>query len=144
MKTRWFVLLALLAMVVLAGCGTGKSTPAPVATVAPVATEAPVSPAQSYPAPAPAAVPAQSYPGPAAPAAQPYPGPGQAVAASWDEATQLIQGGQVTQIQIQGMQVTLSLKDGRMVTTTQPASDAVTQLIQTCGDPCKAIKVSSQ
>ena len=146
MKIRWFVLLVLLAVVVSAGCQSSSRSPA-TAPGGPANTQSPASPRQNYPAPVVTTAPAQGYPGPSAPVATgAYPGPSGAPAAqvSWEEATKLIQGGTVTQIQIQGMQVTLTLKNGTTTSTTQPESGAVATLIQTCGDPCKSISVSGQ
>jgi hypothetical protein len=64
---------------------------------------------------------------------------------SWDEAQALILSGQVQQVvQLHSLEVQLTLKDGRQVTTTEPNLDDVIRLIDQCGDNCRGIAVASE
>jgi len=63
----------------------------------------------------------------------------------WNIAIGMILSGQVTQVvQTHDLKVFITLKDGRTVETTEPAIDEVMQLIETCGDPCKEIRVATE
>lgn len=63
----------------------------------------------------------------------------------WEHATALILNGEISSVtQTHDLKVTLTLKDGRTLMTTEPEIDAVFQVIQTCGDPCASIQRATE
>ena len=113
-------------------------------------------------APAPTAAPEQqiptqsiqeTYPPPEAMPTQPVPGSGGVLypnlqdgdLANWDQAMAMILNLEVKQVtQTHDQQVTLLLKDGRMLITREPSIDEVFKVIEQCGDPCKEIVVATE
>lgn len=56
---------------------------------------------------------------------------------SWDRARALILSGQVEQVtQLHSLEVTLQLRDGTQLVTTEPEIDAVFEAVDACGEPC--------
>lgn len=100
--------------------------------------------------PAPLAPVQGGYPAPQTPASITgggYPAPGQveAESVSWEQARTLILSGQVAQIfQLHNLTVTLALKDGRVVTTREPAIDDVFAVVEDCGAPCADILIATE
>jgi hypothetical protein len=59
---------------------------------------------------------------------------------TWEESKTLILSGQVVEVaQRHSLDVTLILKDGRIVTTIEPEIDAVFILLDECGENCKDV-----
>lgn len=138
MKTRLGLSLLLVIMVVLTAC----SSPAPAPQ------QSTQSPAQVQETVAPTT---ESYPGPAQVAAPPqnssvlYPGPKDGEQVTWSQAYAMIMNGEVVKIAQSGeLQVSLTLKDGRTLVTTEPGKDEVVSVVQRCGDICKDIQVVSE
>lgn len=136
----------LILIVLLAACQTAT----PDATNAPLPAETDDSyPAPEVTTPEPAAgepYPAATEPTSLDPNVTPgYPAPGgQGDSVEWEEATRLILDGQVAQVtQNEDLIVILVLKDGRTISTREPATDEVLNLIDQCGDLCKDIVVST-
>lgn len=106
---------------------------------APVVAPATPTQAQTEPYPEP---PAQLAPQSLEPA---YPPPGDPEVAEeieWQDAEALITFGQAAHvIQMQGLQVVLTMKDGRVYKTTVPSIDAVRQAVNDCGGLCNGISV---
>jgi hypothetical protein len=64
---------------------------------------------------------------------------------TWEEAKGLITGGMVTQaFQSHALEVTLYLKDGTKVVTTEPQIDEVMRVIRACGAPCANIMIATE
>ena len=62
------------------------------------------------------------------------------IAITWDETKTLIMDGQVVNVaQLHSLEVTLVLKDGRVVYTLEPEIDAVFVLLDECGEKCKDV-----
>jgi hypothetical protein len=140
MKKNWIVMLLMLALlsVLAAGCqvagqGGGESTEAPEA--------APNDPA---------------YPGaggayPADPGAEAeegaalYPWYESGTEVLWNNAIAMIMNGEVSQVaQAHDLTVTLTLKDGRTLTTIEPAIDEVIRTVEACGAPCSDILIATE
>lgn len=155
MKTRiWPVLiLTLIIAFSLAACGGAAPTTNPTGGQ-PSGTASPVG-GSSNPTPFKQNLPSvqDSYPAPgvAAPTSPPsldsqaaggaaYPAPGQPEEIGWSSAQTRIMNGEVSGVvQTQSLQVTLTLKDGRTMVTTEPALDDVFKALDQCGDPCKDV-----
>jgi hypothetical protein len=59
---------------------------------------------------------------------------------TWEETKTLILSGQVIEVaQQHSLDVTMILKDGRIVTTVEPEIDAVFILLDECGEICKDV-----
>lgn len=71
----------------------------------------------------------------------PYAAPGEERASiTWEEAKTLIVDGKVAGVaQSHSLDVTLSLKDGRIVNTVEPEIDAVFVLLDECGEICSDV-----
>lgn len=139
---------ALLILVVFALLLAACQTAPPTATEAPPPVETQVvTPAPMEETEEPAAD--EPYPGVDEPAgenpdaAPAYPGPEQgSTPVTWDEATNLILDGKVTQVtQYDNLIVILVLKDGETVSAREPVIDEVFNLIDQCGDPCEDIEI---
>lgn len=64
---------------------------------------------------------------------------------SWEKAKALILDGLVAAVfQAHSLEVTLTLKDGRQLITTEPEIDAVLRVIEECGEPCADIRVATE
>ena len=64
---------------------------------------------------------------------------------SWEEAKELILAGEVEQVtQLHSLEVTLELKDGRRLVTTEPEIDAVFDIVDTCGEPCQDMVLATE
>ncbi|TMI16434.1 hypothetical protein E6H35_00105 [Candidatus Bathyarchaeota archaeon] len=60
---------------------------------------------------------------------------------SWENAIAVLNTGQVMRVfQSHHLDVTLSLKNGTVMTTKEPTIDAIFHEIQRCGDPCRYIE----
>lgn len=127
--------LIMLAVVFLATACTSTPTP---------------DPTQALPTSAPAPT---TYPEPVAdtpsdpeytPNATPYPLPVSTQEADWAVAETFILSGQVISIaQGKDLAVTITLQDGRVIATTQPAADEVLKVIEKCGSTCANILVTA-
>ncbi len=139
MKTRLWLVLALLAVAALTACQPASPTvaatqPAPGDNSAP--TQAQESPTDS---------PNLAYPGPgsqsqssAATYGGLYPDVQDGRLVVWDRAQALILNGEVAKITLSdSLLVTLNLKDGRTLTSSQPGTDSAQQVLDGCGDACK-------
>jgi hypothetical protein len=92
----------------------------------------------------------EGYPAPTTQAAPPpanvptgYPEPSEEV--SWEQARSLILEGQVAEVtQFHSMKVILKLKDGRVVSTFEPAIDEVLAVIEECGEMCSDIVIATE
>jgi hypothetical protein len=59
---------------------------------------------------------------------------------SWDEALTILNNGDVRLVsQSHDLQVSLLLKNGRTITTTQPRIDAIFEAIRACGETCSDV-----
>lgn len=153
MKTRiWPVLiLTLIIAFSLAACGGAAPTTNPTGDQ-PTDTASPVG-ESSNPTPFQQNLPSvqDAYPGPevATPTIPPdsqsvggaaYPAPGQPEEIDWSLAQTRIMNGEVSGVvQTQSLQVTLTLKVGGTMVTTEPALDDVFKVLDQCGDPCKDV-----
>jgi hypothetical protein len=103
--------------------------------------------------------PAYPYPGSDRPGAVPaYPGPNLGAQAmtfypalkdgdkiEWDQVAGALYSGQVESVaQAHDLQVTLKLKDGRTLVSTEPAIDDIINMVKQCGDPCKDIRIATE
>jgi len=115
MTNKRFIFLVVLAatLALLSGCGDKND---PTATTKPEL-ESPLTPGtMGYP-----------FDSPISPEA----------VVSWEEAEALILSGQVEQVaQAHSLEVTLYLRDGRQLSTTEPKIDEVFDVIGRCGEPC--------
>jgi len=60
---------------------------------------------------------------------------------SWENAITILNTGQVMSVfQSHHLDVTLSLKNGTVMTTKEPTIEAIFHEIQKCGDPCHNIE----
>jgi hypothetical protein len=135
MKKSMLVMMLLLALLT-AGCqaaGTGGEQV--------VATTAAPAPGGAYPG-------SGAYPSLSGTAGQTgslYPWYLEGTDIGWEQAVALINNSEVSKVvQAHDLKVTITLKDGRTLTATEPAIDQVLQVIQACGDPCKDIQVATE
>jgi hypothetical protein len=139
MKSTLWLLLAIV-VVLVTSCQTATPSPTPVPVLP--------TPTQVMPTP---------YPPPDSNSVEvnnPYPEPRPTIggpqsttsgSVSWDDAQNMILNGQVDQIvQHHDLTVTLTLKDGKVVTTTEPEFDDVIHLIEQCGEKCSSIAVTTE
>jgi putative hemolysin len=64
---------------------------------------------------------------------------------SWDTAVDLISGGYVEMVaQLHDLTVELHLKDGRSLSTLEPAIDVVFAVVEACGDGCSDIVLATE
>jgi hypothetical protein len=150
MKSTLWLLLAIV-VVLVTSCQTATPSPTPV-PVLPTPTQVmptPYPPPDSnsvevnnpYPEPRPT-IGLESYPSPQNSGGPQSTTPG---SVSWDDAQNMILNGQVDQIvQHHDLTVTLTLKDGKVVTTTEPEFDDVIHLIEQCGEKCSSIAVTTE
>ena len=157
MKTKIWRLLAILVAVSLAACQPAAPSKPAQTEIPAAATQSPAQQNQAAPA-----TPVQSdqvaatqgvpYPGQqnevqaqpqatqevqAAPA---YPAPGEPKTVQWTEAEAAILKGDVIQIdQAKDLKVTMILKDGSTLVSTEPAFDEVVRAKERCGELCKNI-----
>ncbi|HEX7972993.1 MAG TPA: hypothetical protein VF498_01170 [Anaerolineales bacterium] len=146
MKTRlWFVSILLFAWV-LAACQSAKpATTTPQATLADTTKSAAVTqaaaPAEVYPAPQQAVVAATQAPA-AGSASVLYPGPKDGDQVSWPQVAAMILNHEVAKIiHPKPLQITITLKDGRSLTSFEPSPEELQSVLQKCGDTCKDIPV---
>ena len=60
----------------------------------------------------------------------------------WSEAVGMLTNGEVNQVLTNNApKLTLALKDGRSLVVTEPQAGALQEVLQQCGDPCKAVVV---
>jgi hypothetical protein len=63
----------------------------------------------------------------------------------WEQAVAMILNGEVSQVaQSHDLTVQLMLKDGRSLSTTEPAIDEVMRVIESCGAPCQDIQIATE
>ena len=63
----------------------------------------------------------------------------------WETAVSLLKTGDVVEIfQTHSLDVTLTLVDGRVVKTVEPAIDDIFSAISDCGEPCKGILMATE
>lgn len=139
--------LSLIALLILGACGAAQ-TPAvpeePVATEAPAGGEGVSSENEVQSAPEePAEAGGQAYPQPQPIEyiqPDPYPTPVQAESIDWAELSDFVQGNNVTQVlQTPMMLIVITMEDGTIYTSTEPAKDEIFKLLDECGQPCNAI-----
>ncbi len=117
------------ALMLLAACGG-----APAAT--PAATPA------AEPAPTPEAAPESPLAAPESPLAGPDAGE---EVIPWTEALALLQSGQVEfAAQSHSLDVMLTLEDGTIIMTREPAIDDLFRAIEECGEPCADIALATE
>jgi hypothetical protein len=146
---RSTILILITALLLLAACQPVPPTAAPEAATPmnqetvepyppqPVITQPP-SVQSGYPEP-------QVQPPSSGQSAYPEPGTGQYETITWEEATNLILEGNVSQVtQLHNLTVFLTLKDGTMLETVEPAIDDVFNVIDQCGDPCSDIVIATE
>ena len=149
MNIRFLLSILVFSALLLTGCsgiGTtgenieevpvqGQGYPPPSSVVEPS------DPSGAYPPPGQVAI----EPAPGVSAYNPYPGPVDASQIEWEKAIEMIKSGQVERIVQNGIaKLAIFLKDGTVVVTTEPVMDAVLQVIQDCGDPCKMLVISNE
>jgi hypothetical protein len=102
----------------------------------------------AYPAPESAPTAQEPYPAPDRPAVSSgplYPDSEDGEEVTWEMAQAMILNGEVKQvIQAHSLQVTLMLKDGRTLITTEPAIDDIFEVIELCGNPCQDITIATE
>lgn len=141
MKIRSFLVILLLGAVLLAACTPPATvTPNPAqpdpGSLLPVESY-PIAPQEAYPANG--QDPALQEPGSI------YPDLQSGDTIEWSMAQGFILAGEVDKVvQTHSLQVTLMLKDGRSMITTEPAIDVVLDVIDLCGDPCNSIEIVTE
>ncbi len=139
MKFRYWI--ALVVIIFLAACQSAT----PVATFSPQQTAAPYPPPQVTPLPNVGAYPALAVTESTGGAMYPAPGSGGTDTISWDEAKSILLNGEVAEIvQLHSLEVKLTLKNGSMLSTTEPAIDDVFKVIDECGEKCADISVATE
>lgn len=64
---------------------------------------------------------------------------------SWEEAIEILNSGEVEGVfQLHSLRVTLELKDGSMITTTEPNIDDIFHEVERCGSPCQGIVLATE
>jgi hypothetical protein len=64
---------------------------------------------------------------------------------SWEEAIEILNSGDVvTVVQLHSLKVTLELKDGSRITTTEPRIDDIFWEVEQCGSPCQGIILATE
>lgn len=64
---------------------------------------------------------------------------------SWQTAQEMILGGQVTAVsQAHSLQVSLTLRDGRVLHTVEPQIDEVIRVVNQCGEACRDITIATE
>lgn len=64
---------------------------------------------------------------------------------SWQTAQEMILGGQVTAMtQAHSLQVSLTLRDGRILHTVEPQIDDVIRVVEQCGESCRDIRIATE
>jgi len=116
-------------------------------------TQAAPVPMSPYPAAEVVVTPAAAsaaYPGPTAPAmtaqaAPVLPDLKDGASVDWSQVKAIIFSGQVAQVgQTHDLNVTIILKDGRTFKTVEPAIDDVINLVKSCGELCKDIRIATE
>jgi hypothetical protein len=140
MKSRWTLILGVGLLLLITACSSAPASPTTTpanATQGVVGTTypGPAGSSNGYPAPA-VITPTQSQ------SASIYPGPKSGDSISWEQATALIYNQEVDSLSETGTKVVLNLKDGRSLSTNEPASGTIISFLQNCGNLCKDIKVN--
>ncbi|HEX9029561.1 MAG TPA: hypothetical protein VF823_10345 [Anaerolineales bacterium] len=146
MKSRlWFVSIILFAWV-LAACQTAQPvvtqspTTAAVSTVSADVTQ-PTAAGAAYPAPQQAVAVATQAPA-AGSASVLYPGPKDGDQVSWPQVAAMILNHEVAKIiHPKPLEITITLKDGRSLTSFEPSEEELQGILQKCGDACKDISI---
>jgi hypothetical protein len=157
MKSTISLLLVFVALLAACQSATPSVVPSPTSNeMILVATSTPVQaepPSQQYPPPGttsnnsgyPEPLPSIAYPSPQQSPTKSTNETQTPTTISWEDAQNQILNGQVSKIiQHKDLTVTLTLKDGTVVTTTEPKLDDVIHLIEQCGDKCTDIDVSTE
>jgi hypothetical protein len=153
MKLIRLISIVFMFSLVLAACGLpggGDSGQAPGETANPVenvqVSPYPVQPAVDVPEPNPYPPDEEMQPQVAQPGSEAvYPELKDGDVLTWEQAVGAILSGQVTKVaQTHDLKVYITLKDGRTLETTEPAIDDVIQLVKSCGDTCKEIRVATE
>ncbi len=131
MKYRFVYISLLLVMLVLAACGSGsKNYPGPD---------------DSYPLPLAEDIPANTPMPTVAPGEPAYPDIATDSSVTWAQAETMIRNGEVASILLlKDLWFNLSLKDGRLLKSIQPAADSLDVVIKDCGEACTAIAITSE
>jgi hypothetical protein len=130
MKYRFVYLGMLLAVLALSACGGSKNYPGP---------------GESYPLPLVEEIPTNTPLPTVAPGAAAYPEIASDSSVTWSQAETMMRNGEVAEILLlKDLWFNLSLKDGRLLKSQQPAADSIDVVIKDCGDACAAIEISSE
>jgi hypothetical protein len=63
----------------------------------------------------------------------------------WETAVSILNSGEVVEIfQTHSLDVTLTLQDGRIIKTVEPAIDDIFTAIQDCGNPCNDLLIATE
>ena len=145
MKTRWIVLLTLILILTLSACDAAQSTQETEQpgeqnifeqSQEPSQAEVPVD--SAYPGPVADTASGDAYPDPL------YPDIQDGTEVNWDQAQAMIINGEVRMVQLQSstLQVTLGLKDGRLMYVVITNPDQLHSAIAQCGDLCRSLAFS--
>ncbi|MDO8604269.1 MAG: hypothetical protein Q7K40_02620 [bacterium] len=64
---------------------------------------------------------------------------------SWEEAVGILHSGQVKKImQTHALEITLILKNGKIINTKEPGIDDIFEEINKCGNSCKGISIATE
>lgn len=148
MKKIRLIVSVLVLMMVAVACQKTSPGGGESATEAPVSEASIPYPVSGQPAPAEfGAYPSTGDPN-AAPVSDPkmlYPHLKDGDMLEWQSVEGTIFSGMVVSVsQKHDLQVSVTLKDGRTLLSTEPAIDDIIKIIQRCGDPCKDIKVATE
>jgi hypothetical protein len=149
MKFGKIILWLLLIGAVLAACKPTANPPQVTTQPGAEPTGAVVAEPGSYPSPEAQVTPGgNSYPAPnpgLLSGSALYPDVKDGDQIDWLQAQAMISNGEVGQVvQTHALQVTLMLKDGRSLITTEPVIDEVMRVIEACGATCSDIKIATE
>ena len=142
------IIFVMLFGLVVGASACQSATPSPTPTlienevVEKQATDIPVEEPAQEPVDEPASQDTVAYPSPIEIVQyDPYPSPVDGEIVEWDQVESIIKSGEVVKVfQAFSLSVTLTLKDGHIYITEEPAKDAIFVLIEQCGEPCYNIQ----
>lgn len=130
MKIRLLLVLLVLGAFTLIGCQSNGNYPGP---------------AEGYVPPEEEIFPTDTPRPEVAPGAAMYPEIENNSAINWFKAEAMILNGEVSEILVKAdLSLQLSLKDGRLLTSAQPAADSVATTIEQCAEKCSATLVKAE
>ena len=143
MKFRLTIILSLLALIVLAACTSptpAVTTEQPSGEVQTAPTEP--APAEAYPQTAQQAAAVTEVPQVATGQAL-YPEPQSGDSVTWSQAVAMLNNAEVSQVmKAASLELTMNLKDGRSLITTEPGDGELQIVLDRCGDVCAGIEVT--